>query len=321
MTNLQHPGHRAGIMSLRAGLILVLIGTISAASLAFRLQQKQHDNQALLELGRPAPEISPSKDVSTLKIVSYNIRWRSGDQLQQIIQLLKTDPEIGGAAIIGLQEVDRNKKRTANTNTAKLIAEQLGQHYAWAAPPTAKTGEEEETGVAILSSYPITDVQRIVLPNAGPGARRRVALGATVKIAGTLIRVYSIHAETRISVTKKLEQLNSVLQDLSRYPPDMPAIVLGDFNTWEHGSAGKTTKFFLKHKFATPFPNDRETFWRKILGIQFTLKLDWIWLRGLQGTSHGIDEKICISDHWPLWTTVQLPSRTQPETQTNLVIK
>ena len=26
--------------------------------------------------------------------------------------------------------------------------------------------------------------------------------------------------------------INSVLQDLAKYPPDMPAIVLGDFNTW-----------------------------------------------------------------------------------------
>lgn len=308
-------------MSLRAGLILILIGTFSTALLAFRLQEKRHDDQALLEVSRPAPEISPSKDVPTFKIVSYNIRWRSGDQLQELIHLLKTDREIGGAAILGLQEVDRNKKRTGNTNTVKLIAEQLGKHYAWAAPPTAKAGKEEETGVAILSSYPITNVQRIVLPNPGPGGRRRAAIGATIKIGGTLIRVYSIHAETRISVAKKLDQLNSVLQDLSRYPPEMPAIVLGDFNTWEPGAVKKTTNFFLKQKFATPLPNDRETFLRRILGIPFSLKLDWIWLRGLQATGHGIDEKICISDHWPLWTTVELPSQGQSQIQAHPVLK
>lgn len=295
-------------MSLRAGLVLVLIGTISAASFALRQQQHRHPEQALLETGRPAPGISPSKDVSEIKIVSYNIRWRSGDQLQEIIQLLKTDPEIGGAAIIGLQEVDRNKKRTANTNTAKLIAEQLGKHYAWAAPPTAKAGEEEETGVAILSSYPLTDVRSIVLPNPGPGGRRRVAVGATISTAGKPIRCYSIHAETRISVSKKLGQFNSVLQDLSKYPSDMPAIVLGDFNTWEPTSVKKTTNLFQTQKFTTPFPNDRETFLRRILTIPIRLKLDWIWLRGLQGTSHGVDEKIRLSDHWPLWTTIKLSS-------------
>ena len=308
-------------MSIRVGLILVLIGAVGAASLAFRRQHRRHDDQALLELGRPAPAISPSKDVSALKIVSYNIRWRSGDQLQQIIQLLKTDPEVGGAAIIGLQEVDRNKKRTANTNTAKLIAEQLGKHYAWAAPPTVKPGEEEETGVAIVSSYPLTDVRPIVLPNPGPGGRRRVAVGATISIKGKLIRFYSIHAETRISVSRKLEQFSSVLQDLAGYPPDMPAIVLGDFNTWEPSSVAKTTNLFQSQKFTTPFPSDRETFVRRILSIPISLKLDWIWLRGLQGTSHGIDEKICLSDHWPLWTTVQLSAETQRKTQTNLVIK
>jgi endonuclease/exonuclease/phosphatase family metal-dependent hydrolase len=302
----------AGIMNLRTALIIVLIGTISAAALAIRQQDKRHNTQAILELGQPAPKISPSKDVPGLKIVSYNIRWRSGDQLQQIIQLLKTDPEIGGAGIIGLQEVDRNKKRTANTNTAKLIAEQLGKHYAWAAPPTVKAGQEEETGVAILSSYPLTDVRPIVLANAGPGGRRRVAVGATINLPGKQIRFYSIHAETRISTAKRLEQFNNVLQDLSKYPPDMAAIVLGDFNTWNPGSVEKTTNLFLTQKFSTPFPNDRDTFLRRVLAIPISLKLDWIWLRGLQATGHGIDEKIRLSDHWPLWTTVR-PSRTQSD--------
>ncbi|MGI8917017.1 MAG: endonuclease/exonuclease/phosphatase family protein [Pyrinomonadaceae bacterium] len=295
-------------MRLPAILILILITIVSPSS-AVRLDNEADDNSTLLEVGSVAANTSSSKNVPALKIVSYNIRWRSGDQLQEIIQLFKTDDEIGGAGILGLQEVDRNKKRTANTNTAKLIAEQLGMHYAWAAPPTAKAGEEEETGVAILSSYALTDVHRIVLPHPGPGSRRRVAVGATATIDGIPIRVYSIHAETRIAVTKKLDQLSSVLQDLSAYPPDMRAIVLGDFNTWEPKSLEKTSNLFLKQNFATPFPNDRETFLRRILGIPISLKLDWIWLRGLRATNHGVDEKICISDHWPLWTTLAMPSK------------
>jgi hypothetical protein len=36
-----------------------------------------------------------------------------------------------------LQEVDRNKKRTGNVNTARQLAEALGMRYAWAAPPDA----------------------------------------------------------------------------------------------------------------------------------------------------------------------------------------
>jgi len=307
-------------MSLQVTLALILLGAILAPAPVLRVNNERDDDATLLEVGHAA-NTAPSKNVPVLKIISYNIRWRSGDQLQEIIQLFKTDTEIGGGAIIGLQEVDRNKKRTANANTAKLIAEHLGKHYAWAAPPTTKTGDEEETGVAIISSYPLTDVHRIVLPHPGPDGRRRVAVGATVKIDRTPIRVYSIHAETRISVTKKMDQLNSVLQDLSRYPADMPAIVLGDFNTWQPGSLENTTKLFLKRNFATPFPNDRETFLRRILGVPFSLKLDWIWLRGLRATAHGIDEKICISDHWPLWTTVGIPAPASAERQVELVLK
>ncbi|HET6669370.1 MAG TPA: endonuclease/exonuclease/phosphatase family protein [Pyrinomonadaceae bacterium] len=308
-------------MSWQVTLILILISTTLAPRTALHVNNDGVDNSALLEVGSAPPNTLSSKSVPALKIVSYNIRWRSGDQLQEIIQLLKTDSEIGGAAILGLQEVDRNKKRTANTNTAKLMAEQLGKHYAWAAPPIAKAGEEEETGVAILSSYPLTDVHRIVLPNPGPGGRRRVAVGATALIAGRPLRVYSIHAETRISVAKKLDQFDSVFQDLSRYPLDMPAIVLGDFNTWEPASLEKTTRLFLKRNFATPFPNDRETFLRRILGVPFSLKLDWIWLRGLRATGYGIGEKICVSDHWPLWTTLEMPSQESSKGQVHPVVQ
>ena len=74
---------------------------------------------------------------------------------------------------------------------------------------------------------------------------------------------------------------------------------------------------FSKANFTTPFTNARETFLRGILGIPFSLKLDWIWLRGLCATDHGIAEKICISDHWPLWTTLELPSLK--ETQLRVV--
>ena len=58
---------------------------------------------------------------------------------RSMIKLLQDDPEIGGAAILGLQEVDRRKKRSGNNNTVKMIADELGLHYAWAAPPAAKT--------------------------------------------------------------------------------------------------------------------------------------------------------------------------------------
>lgn len=265
----------------------------------------QSPDVPLLESGKGATLRKPVPSPSELKVVSYNIRWRSGDDLKEIIKLLTEDPEIGGAAILCLQEVDRAKKRSAKSNTAKIIADALGLHYAWAAPPAAKAGAEEETGVAILSAYPMSDLQRIVLPHEGPKKRRRVALGATVEIDKRQWRVYSAHAETRISVGKKLEQFKAVLDDLAKYPADTPAIIMGDFNTWEASADRKTAKLFSDAGFKTPFGGEA-TFRYRVLFVPIDLKLDWIWLRGLEAGSFGIDRKVEVSDHWPLWANIKV---------------
>lgn len=296
----------------RLHLLLRFLLLLVGASLVFITVLPQASNapdSGLLESGRAA-NVSPApRAPSEVKVVSYNIRWRGGDDLRKLIQLLKDDPEIGGASIIGLQEVDRNKKRTGNTNTVKLIAEKLGLYYAWTAPPAAEADKEEETGVAILSNYPLADIQRIVLPHEGPGRRRRVAIGATITISGAPLRVYSVHSENRISVSKKIDQVKAVLQDLAHRPKNWQAIVLGDLNTWEPAAVKQTTGLFARENFTTPFAQDNSTFARTILIIPVRLKLDWIWLRGLEAKSSGIDQKIDLSDHWPLWTVVKLKPR------------
>lgn len=258
----------------------------------------------LLESGKGTTLRKPNTKPDEIKVVTYNIRWRSGDDLKELIKLLQEDPEIGGATILGLQEVDRAKKRSGNSNTAKLIADALGMHYAWAAPPAPKPRDEEETGVAVLSIYPLSDVRRIVLPHEGPNGRRRVAVGATVQVENQQWRVYSAHAETRVSVDKKIKQFKAVLDDLAQFPSDMPAIVMGDFNTWESSAGRKTIKLFVNAGFKTPFGGEK-TFRYRLLFVPVDLKLDWIWLRGLEAGSFGIDRKVEVSDHWPLWTNVK----------------
>jgi endonuclease/exonuclease/phosphatase family metal-dependent hydrolase len=265
------------------------------------------ENTELLETGRAARLQTPASSPSEIKIVSYNIRWRSGEELRAIINLLKSDPEIGGASIIGLQEADRNKKRSGFTNTARLIADELGMYYAWAAPPLAEKSKdrEEETGVAILSPYPLTDVVRLVLPNEGPGGRRRAGIGASLRIGSNVIRVYSAHCETRIATQKKREQLEAVLNDLKNYTRVSGAVVLGDFNTLEPQAIENTTQLFTEAGFETPFPNNVKT-WKTFV---LELKLDWIWLRGLRPSDYGVDRKVRYSDHFPLWVKINLDGK------------
>ena len=263
---------------------------------------------SLLETGRAA-KLADAPPQAEIKIVSYNMRWRGGEELKQIIKLLREDEELGGAAVIGLQEVDRDRRRSGNVNAARLMAEELGMHYAWAAPPS--DGEkrddrergEDETGVAILSPYPLTDVERLVLPHPGPDCRRRAAVGATVHVGDKRVRVYSVHAETRIPVAKKIEQWRAVLDAWrARRPADERAVVLGDLNTIKGKDVRAARKLFAEAGFATPFPDDEPT-WKTFI---IKLKLDWLWLRGLEPTAHGIARRVKFSDHWPLWVKAKL---------------
>lgn len=267
------------------------------------LVDTQHST--LLEIGeatklRPVPAMT-----GDFKVVSFNIRFRGGEDLKKLVELLRNDPEIGEAVVLGLQEVDRNKKRTGNQNTVKLLAEELGMHYAWAAPPAPKPSQEEETGVALLSPYRLTEVRRLVLPHEGPGGRRRAGIGATIKVGDTSLRVYSVHSETRMSMDNKVRQMKAALDDLATHPAGMPAIVMGDLNTWEADAGTRTVKLFKGAGFHTPFDGD-STFCQQILFVPLKLKLDWIWLRNIEAKEHGIDRQVKLSDHYPLWTRVSL---------------
>lgn len=286
--------------------LLIIVIVFGLRSVDAQMETERSDS--LLECGaaRQVVEVAAGAEI---KFVSYNIRWRSGKELEQIIGWLK-DRRASQPTIIGLQEVDRAKGRSGNLNHAKAIADALGMYYAWAAPRATnvdkKKADEEETGVEILSPYPLTDVARIVLPNAGPAGRQRVAVAATIMIGNTAVRVYSVHSETRLTIAKKIEQLRAVLTDLDRLPKGTPAVALGDFNTWELPAVEGIRKLFTEAGFATPLPDDESTFYRKALMFDVKLKLDWIWLRGLTPKSYGIDRNLTVSDHFPLWTLATL---------------
>lgn len=269
----------------------------------------------LLESGKAAT-LAELPRANDLKIVSYNIRWRSGSEIQQIARWLK-EAASARPTIIGLQEVDRSRKRSGRVNHAKGLADSLGMYYAWTAPHKNKSEtHEEETGVAILSPYPLTEVTRIVLPNPGPGGRLRVAIGATAQVGKTRLRVYSVHSETRMAVRKKVEQQQAILDDLGNFPKGMPAIILGDFNSWEEPAKKEIRKLYSTAGFETPFPDDESTFRQKIVLFDLKLKLDWIWVRGLTPTSYGIDRSLTVSDHFPLWTEVTFPVATKTDSDT-----
>ena len=289
---------------------VVAVSQKHAPPAKYELRVAEQADSSLLESGAPGKLREMSATNGEIKVVSYNIRYRGGEDLNKLLKLFREDPEIGNAVLLGLQEVDRNRKRTGHENTARIIADGLGFNYAWAAPPPAKPDDEEETGVAIMSPFPISNIRRMVLPHQGPNQRRRVALGATVRIYGKDFRVYSMHGETRIAMDKKIEQMNTLIEDLKRFPESMPVILVGDLNTWEANAERKTIKLFRDAGLHTPF-GSQSTFSTRVLFVPIDFRLDWIWLRGVQVLTYGIDKKIKLSDHFPLWAKVKVSTDKQ----------
>jgi endonuclease/exonuclease/phosphatase family metal-dependent hydrolase len=320
--NVERIGLRLNSRAARRALVClcvaacVLLAAHARARLSSQKQQQcvadSHDAARLLEIGdakpashAPATTTAPAE----IRVVSYNMRWRGGEELRAITRLLREDRLIGRADIVGLQEVDRARKRSGNIDAARQMADELGWNYAWAAPPSEGTKHddreagEDETGVAILSPHPLTEVTRLVLPNPGPDCRRRAAVGATVMIGQTPVRFYSVHAETRIPVGQKVEQWRAVLDDLKSHTEARRVVVLGDFNTIKGKDVSAARKLFTDSGFTTPFDDDYTT-WQTFV---VELKLDWMWLRGLEATDHGVRRTITYSDHYPLWLTAKMP--------------
>jgi endonuclease/exonuclease/phosphatase family metal-dependent hydrolase len=319
--NVERSGMRLNPRAARRALVClcvvacVLLAAHARARLsAGRRRQQQcvadsHDAARLVESGSFSKEkVGGANAPAEIRVVSYNMRWRGGEELRAITRLLREDRLIGRADVVGLQEVDRARRRSGNIDAARQMAEELGWNYAWAAAPAEaakhddREAGEDETGVAILSPHPLTEITRIVLPNPGPDCHRRAAVGATVRVGQTPVRVYSVHAETRIPVEQKVEQWRAVLDDLKSHPEARRVVVVGDFNTIKGKDVTAARKLFTDSGFTTPFADD-DTTWSSFV---VELKLDWMWLRGLEPTDHGVRRTVTYSDHYPLWLTARI---------------
>src|SRR5262249_58286896 len=101
---------------LRLSLGLLAVGAFSTPS-----QIDLPAAKPLFESGQ-ASKLTPASDTAgSINVVSYNIRWRTGVELDQIASWLKSRR----ASITALHERDRAQERTGNTNKAPPLAERL----------------------------------------------------------------------------------------------------------------------------------------------------------------------------------------------------
>jgi endonuclease/exonuclease/phosphatase family metal-dependent hydrolase len=222
------------------------------------------------------------------------------------------------ADLIALQEADRGTTRAGGVHVARELARALHMRYAHAAMHIPR-GEEPkdrqwyldfeeriglhdqgDTGVALLSRFPLTDARRVELPWTECAWRPRLALAARTLVGGRTLHVFNTHIDPHANVAEQLAQHEAILAECDRLR-DEPAVLLGDFNTLFPKSRTATRRLLEARGFKTPMPTGTTT-WR---GGLVRLHADWIFVRRLRVARWGVARPLGVSDHWPVWAEIE----------------
>jgi endonuclease/exonuclease/phosphatase family metal-dependent hydrolase len=220
--------------------------------------------------------------------------------------------------ILALQEADKETMRSGGHHVTRELAELLQMawvHVSAGIPRGIDPKERQwwlnfeeqirlqdsgDTGVALLSDFPMEDITRIDLPWHECPWRPRLSLGATIRVGRRALRIFNSHIDPHSTAGRQLEQLEVVLDHADRFSD--PTIVLGDFNTLSRRKCTESRRLLEARGFTTPFPTGTPT-WR---GAGLRLHADWIFVRNVEVSRWGVARGITVSDHWPIWVEVSI---------------
>jgi len=236
----------------------------------------------------------------TLRVATYNVhgcvgmdRRRSESRIAEVIASLSAD-------IVGLQELDLSRRRSAGVDQAALIASQLGWQHLFQA---AMRIGEEQYGDAIVSRYPLTLRRVIELPGEGAWYCREKRVAIWAEAETNLGPVQIINTHFGLGRAERLLQASFLASEevLGQVAADAPLILLGDFNSL----AGRRTHRLLANTFPDlrtllPAAGPCRTFPTRLPSVA----VDHIFVSGaLKPTSLAVHRSALArvaSDHFPL---------------------
>ncbi len=233
----------------------------------------------------------------TLRVVSYNIHaGRGPDGRRDIGRILAVLAEID-ADVVGVQEVDTFSEPHGD----QFAALTRGTGFHAVAGPAVQHAWRRY-GNAVLARRPIVAGGRTDL--SVPHCEPRGAVHGDIDLGGRLLRAIVTHFGLR--VRERWQQVR-FLKDIVDYEPDLPVLVMGDFNAWgpERLALHRMGAGFWRTAPAT-FPS-----WLPVLA------LDRLWTRpaGLlrRVWTHRSLRARRASDHLPLVAEVALDRLTGTE--------
>lgn len=252
----------------------------------------------------------PATPPTTLRLVTFNVH--SAADLPRLVESIRGNPQLRSADVFFLQEMESYPPE--GTSRAQKLAQALRLNYAYA--PARPTEDGGTHGLAILSRFPLSDVEVLPLKqyNLAFNTRRRIALAATLDVAGHPLRVYNVHLDTRLNAGQRIEQLRPVVEAARRQA--VPTVVIGgDFNTnpfrwlfhvvpfFRSNQPGALDEWMKENGFAAPVARSGSTSRRFLL----RMRLDSFYARGLPVKAFAVEEDTEASDHLPVWMEVAWP--------------
>ena len=216
----------------------------------------------------------------SLKVVSFNVEY--GREVEGAIALFEADPDLAGADVVLLQEMDGEG--------VERVARALGMAFVYH-PATRRGDPPADFGNAVLSRWPIVASGKLILPHRSIfGGTIRTATVATIQVGSTSVRVYSAHLATPVNQSwrDRADQMRAILSDARRHPH---VILGGDFNS----------------EGLPRMASDRGYLWPTREGPKtvFFGRVDHILMKGFDlpggeddGTARVPDG---VSDHRPVW--------------------
>lgn len=225
----------------------------------------------------------------TIKVVSYNIGF--AENVDRAIHELTEFDELRGADIILLQEMDEAGTRS--------IAQALRYEFVYY-PASVHSYHHKNFGNAILSKWPISDSEKILLPHVNPrNKQRRIAVKAVVNVEQFKVLTYSVHIETFwLGWRKRDAQMAFLVNSIDGSYGH--AVVGGDFNTLTPRSIRELEDRFDRIGMERA---SRGTGCTVTYGF-FGFTLDHIFTKGMSVKEAGISEESEASDHVPIWVEV-----------------
>jgi endonuclease/exonuclease/phosphatase family metal-dependent hydrolase len=219
--------------------------------------------------------------------------------------------------VLALQEADKETERSGKHHIARELAEELKMSWVHVpagiprgVPPKKRQWwlnfdeqiglfDPGDTGIALLSDFPLHEVLRIDLPWHECPWRPRLSVGATIQIGSREIRLFNSHIDPHSAAAGQIEQLEVVLEHARE--SDKPTVILGDFNTLSSRKCIETRRLLESAGYVTPMSTGIAT-WR---GAGIRLHADWLFVKDLNITRWGVARPLNVSDHWPIWAELQ----------------